>query len=317
MTTQLTTSGPRAITIIDWERFEQFTTAALRTVAESSQRIYASVFHAWATWCEERGLVPLDLRPVHVTDFIEAGQTAFSTRQMQFSALRNLALMVATLEANSTNQANYNALLLTKVPKAGAVESDREMRALEPEEVDQVLAAWSGPKPIDKRNRALIAVLFATALRRAEAAALRWDDINFTDGTLIVRHGKGDKFREVSIAGEFAIPALMAWRRALGIKRCFVFCPLTSKGGIGQDRAINAQGVYRAVVSTEKETGISFKPHDARRTHITEGLGNGVPLHDMQAQAGHARGDTTLKYAHAVNAKRRQPKLKLRYGKKK
>ena len=47
---------------------------------------------------------------------------------------------------------------------------------------------------------------------------------------------------------------------------------------------------------------------DLRRTFITEALAT------VQAAAGHARGETTLRYAQAVDARRARRELKLRYG---
>ncbi len=68
------------------------------------------------------------------------------------------------------------------------------------------------------------------------------------------------------------------------------------------------------VKATEAACGIAFKPHDLRRTFITEALATGTPLATVQAAAGHARGETTLRYAQAVDARTARKALKLRYG---
>ena len=60
--------------------------------------------------------------------------------------------------------------------------------------------------------------------------------------------------------------------------------------------------------------GVAFKPHDLRRTFITEALATGTPLATVQAAAGHARSETTLHYAQAVDARHARRELKLRYG---
>jgi integrase len=59
---------------------------------------------------------------------------------------------------------------------------------------------------------------------------------------------------------------------------------------------------------------MAFKPHDLRRTFITEALATGTPLATVQAAVGHARGETTLSYAQAVNARQARRELRLRYG---
>jgi integrase len=61
-------------------------------------------------------------------------------------------------------------------------------------------------------------------------------------------------------------------------------------------------------------TDVEWKPHDGRRTFITEALETGTPLATVQAAAGHAQGATTLRYAQAVDARKARKELRLRYG---
>jgi integrase len=61
-------------------------------------------------------------------------------------------------------------------------------------------------------------------------------------------------------------------------------------------------------------SGVEFKPHDLRRTYITEALATSTLLATVQAAAGHARGETTLRYAQAVNARQARKSLRFRYG---
>ena len=59
---------------------------------------------------------------------------------------------------------------------------------------------------------------------------------------------------------------------------------------------------------------VEFMLHDLRRTFITETLATSTPLATVQAAAVHARGETTLRYAQAVDARQARQALKLRYG---
>ena len=72
--------------------------------------------------------------------------------------------------------------------------------------------------------------------------------------------------------------------------------------------------IYRVVKVTEADCGIAFKLHDLRRTFITEALATDTPLATVQATAGHARGETTLRYTQTVDARQARKALKLRYG---
>jgi integrase len=101
---------------------------------------------------------------------------------------------------------------------------------------------------------------------------------------------------------------------AQGEGREFVFCAMQKNNTLRADRPISGTDVYRIVKATEARVGVAFKPHDLRRTLITEALATGTLLATVQAIAGHARGETTLSYAQAVDARRARKELKLRYG---
>jgi len=60
------------------------------------------------------------------------------------------------------------------------------------------------------RLRALIAVLWRAGLRISEALALNETDIDVTRGSLLIRHGKGDKRREARM-DQFGFEYLAAW----------------------------------------------------------------------------------------------------------
>ena len=127
-------------------------------------------------------------------------------------------------------------------------------------------------------------------------------------------------FPWVEDGGEFALDALRQWRicqqgvTEFRTGRAFVFCQILKGDKIGADKPISGTDVYRIVRATAALSGIEFKPHDLRRTFITEALVTGTPLATVQAAAGHARSETALRYAQAVDARRARRELKLRYG---
>lgn len=119
------------------------------------------------------------------------------------------ALYLAT--GDPTAERMLAALKLVKPPTENASDNHRAKRALTPAMADKVLRVWEGERPIQRRNAALIALLALTGLRRSEAAVLRWSDIDLENRVVSVRHGKGDKAREVAIVGEYAVEALLVW----------------------------------------------------------------------------------------------------------
>jgi integrase len=283
-------------------------------VAASSGRIYAQTFRAWRAWADAEGVSPLDLWPAQVGRFLSAAPTVKHTRQRQLSALRKLAQLLYIVTGDPTAERMAGALKLIKPDPDGAISDQRARRALSEDQAMDVLTAWSGDRPIERRNAALIAVLFLTGVRRAEAADLQWADVDAEHGLISIRHGKGDKAREAGIHGDRALRALARWRTAQGPGRRFIFCSVDRWGHPGPDRPISGTDVYRIVQQTELLAGVEFSPHDARRTFITGALAVGTPLADVQAQAGHAQASTTLHYAQPVDARERRRRLKLPYA---
>ena len=294
--------------------FDELVALALQTVAASSARVYAQTFAIWRAWCAANDMQPLDLRPRAVLAFLNAQNATKTTRQRQLSALRKLAQMAYILDPNEDSRRIVESLKVVKAPTGGSTGKERTKHALAPREADKVLRVWEAPTNTHRRNQALIAVLALGALRRSEAAVLEWRDVDFENGVVTVRHGKGDKAREVPLAGDFVLNTLHAWQMCQQTGRTFVFCPMEVKDHIGKDKAISGTDVYRIVKATEAVSGVEFKPHDLRRTFITEALATGTPLATVQAAAGHARGETTLRYAQAVDARAARKTLKLRYG---
>ena len=296
---------------------DDFSTLAVqveRTVAGSSARVYRQTFAAWTVWCVENNVDPFDLRPAHVVAFLASANITKATRQRQLSALRKLAQMLYILDPSDDNRRYVEALKLTKAPAPQDNGKERTRKALTPAEADWMLRVWNGSGTIDRRNRALVAVLLLGGIRRSEAAGLRWQDIDFENGVLYVRHGKGDKARDVPLAGDYALEALRDWQPTQPSGYEWVFTPVNKGGNVGKDKPITGTDIYRTWVATAERAGIDCKPHDARRTFITEALATGTPLATVQAAAGHANGETTLRYAQAVDARKARKELRLRYG---
>src|SRR2546429_8412013 len=75
-------------------------------------------------------------------------------------------------------------------------------RALKPEEQKNFLRAIERTSSV--RDRAIAQLLFYTAIRLGECAALNLDDVRVSarKGVLIIRSGKGDTYREIPLNAE-------------------------------------------------------------------------------------------------------------------
>ena len=303
---------------------ELVTTTLLTLQSDASKRVYNQTYRKWLDWCINLNIDPLAYTPANVTAFLASADTTKTTRQRQLSSMRKLAQMGYILSPQDDEARRlYEALKMIKPPTpTDQSHCEHQRTVLSADQADKLLRAWEGKTDKERRNCALIAVLLLSGIRRSEAASLRWSDVDFEHGVLHIRHGKGGKARDVPLAGEFALDALRLWWAQQPEGREYIFCAIERGGGIGKhDRPLSGGDIYHIV---NKQTAkrvlerygmvIDWKPHDARRTLITEALATGTPIQTVQAIAGHARGDTTLQYAKSVDARQARKALKLRYG---
>lgn len=290
--------------------------ATLTVLRTNTAVIYSVTYAQWANWCEGLGIDPLHINSSTVRAFLIDQRTTRTTRKNKLAALRKLAWMLMTLApAEPRYKVAYDVLKVMPVPDDNLSANERPRVALSPAEADRAMRCWDEPNHRHKRNRALICVLLATGIRRAEAAAMRWEHVDFANGTIYIPHGKGDKARDVAVYGDEALRALAAWQQAQGAGRVWVFCRVNKAGRVLDDAPLLPSSVWRVVRETERRAGLDrFSSHDARRSLLTELLETGSPLTDAQAQAGHADGSTTMKYAQATDARARRRKGKIRYG---
>ncbi len=123
----------------------------------------------------------------------------------------------------------------------------KRMEVLSREDVRKVLSVAG------TRDRALVLTLIDSGLRRGEALALDWDDIDFRTGTIHVRRGKGGKAR-VTYVGAKTRRALLRWG---GGQRSSAIFPLTASGA----------STLMARLSRKSAVLITF--HKCRRTFAT------------------------------------------------
>ena len=169
---------------------------------------------------------------------------------------------------------------------------------LTPGEVFRLVEACPRRGPSGIRNRALIVVLWRGGLRCAEALALEPSDIDVDAGTILVRHGKGNRRRVVGVdPPAFAI--LERWlseRSKLGLPRgSKIFCTITT-GNLGQPLA--AAYWREAIKRLGEKAGIEKRVHShgLRHTHAVELMREGVPILLISRQLGHSSMAITQRY---------------------
>ena len=155
-------------------------------------------------------------------------------------------------------------------------------------EISQAIAA---------RDRAMLEVFYAGALRVSEIIAVKLEDLKLDLGYVLVR-GKGDKERLVPL-GRAAQEALNNY--------CKTSRPVLTKGRtspllfVGRGgRKLTRQRVWQMVRATAEGTGRNVSPHMLRHSCATHMVENGADLRTVQTILGHADISTTQVYTHVA-----------------
>ena len=144
------------------------------------------------------------------------------------------------------------------------------------------------------RDKALVAVLYCTGMRRAEAAGARLEHYDASERTLRIV-GKGNKQRHVYISPT-AVPVLDAWLRLLDARRGPIFRKIHKTGKV-LNEGMTPRAVGYIVDRTRRAAGLPpTAVHDFRRTHTGDLLDAGVDLSTAQKLLGHASPTTTARY---------------------
>lgn len=199
----------------------------------------------------------------------------------------------------------------TRIRNVESVRGERLLqgRALRPGEIGALLdACVSDDTAAGSRDAALVSVLYAGGLRRAEVVDIDLADYDAQAGELRVI-GKGNKQRLVPFDNG-ALDALADWSRVRGETPGPLFLPIDKAGRVGAGR-LSPQAVYKILQKRANQAKVkAFSPHDLRRSFISDLLEAGADIATVQALAGHASPLTTVRYdRRGEEAKRRAVKL--------
>jgi site-specific recombinase XerD len=169
-------------------------------------------------------------------------------------------------------------------------------------------ACISDTSPAGIRDAAIIAIAWATGLRREEIAGITLADLTnkATDSLDISVIGKGGKARTVYI-NDGALSALLDWLEVRGNELGMLFVDVNKGGKVGSGK-LSGEALRKMLEKRSKEAELSqpITWHDFRRTFAGNLWGAGIDGVTIQKLMGHASQNQTAKYDRRPEDARRQ-----------
>ena len=150
------------------------------------------------------------------------------------------------------------------------------------------------------RTGLMLQTLLETGARASELVLLRVEDVSLAERMITIRHGKGDKRREVPIRRELA----QLLRLHIGTRRGGPLFASRQQGSGPAPHVLTRQRVGQIVRGVANAAEISKRvyPHLLRHTVATRLLAVGMDITDLQRFLGHESISTTRIYAETTAA---------------
>ena len=285
-----------------------------------TEQTYRGWAHRFAAWLGERSVIEAGTDDIRgFLDHLAVDRKVSASTQRQ--ALN--ALVFLQREALGLDPGDFSGFRPGRLSKRiPTVLSQRECQAL--------FAQLFGT------NRLMAQLMYGAGLRLMELLRLRVQDVNFEQGILLVRSGKGGKDR-VSVLPESLRAPLLEHRERLRqlfeedqqaeLPGVWLPAPVENKiptagrqwawqwffpsrqlavdprSGLRRRHHLNDASFQNAIRKAAKEASLSQRvtPHTLRHSFATHLLAGGADIRTVQELLGHADVATTMIYTHVLN----------------
>lgn len=285
----------------------------LRSRSANTLRAYASDWRQFQDWCWGRGLEPLPAAPEVVATYLaslaRAGRADSTiTRHVAGIVWQHRHEGLPPPTAHDTHQ--LIADTLSGIRREQRLRPTRKKAAISAKDLAGMIDKSDGLSTRAVRDRAILALGLAAALRRSELVALQLADVELVDAGVTVRigHSKTDQEGEGTTiavpAGKVLRPVahLNAWLSVRGGAPG----PLFTRVGTGGEftmEAMSDRSVARLVKRYARLQGLDpevMAGHSLRAGFLTEAARNRASLAKMQEVSRHKSLKVLLGYVRSA-----------------
>ena len=284
------------VTRTDWgsmrgevDRFEQYL-REVKQASENTVQSYRRDLMQMITYLEEKEIreaAKVTKTSLHgyILHMEEQGKAATTISRMMaaIKAFFNYECMQARIRRNPAE-----SLHAPKVEKKAPV-------ILSVDQVSALLAQPSGQTPKEIRDKAMLALLYATGIRVSELIGIQMEDINMNIGFLVCRDGERERTIPFGRSAKAALEEYLEHARnellrGKGSDYFFVNCT----GG-----AMSRQGFWKSIKYYGEKAGIEedITPHTLRHSFAAHLIARGADMRAVQTILGHSDMATTQMYA--------------------
>ncbi len=296
--------------------------------AKATQRAYNSDWRHFAQWCAQRRLISLPAHPDTVGLYItylaspENGEKPLKAATIS-RRLTSISTQHAKAGFDSPATMNHRRLRETLQGIRRVIGTGQaRKKPLTRDRIVKILGILDGPIAA-ARDKALLLIGFAGALRRSELAAMKVEDIAWHRKgiTINLPRSKTDQEamgREIEIlfgVHDLTCPvmALENWLKIGPVTEGLVFRSVGQSGRVGKGLHPNSVGrlvkdlVRRAKIATPQ----SYGGHSLRAGFVTEASANGATNNEIMKQTGHTTESMVRRYARADREDKQAAESKL------
>lgn len=310
-------AAPRAAIELPGRRLGEEIAAArsyrAQAKAANTIRAYTSDWNQFEGWCDERGLEPLPARAEAVATYLAAlamAGKADSTIGRHLAAIGWKHRQDGLVAPTARDEKMVIADTLAGIRREQRARPSARKAAITAKDLAAMIASADGEGTRSIRDRAVLALGLAAALRRSELVGLDLRDVELVpEGLrLTIRHSKTDQEGEGHViavpGGKVLRPVarLQAWLAVRGTKPGPLFWQIDPQGRL-TDHAMSDRSVARMIQKYAERVGLdpeSVGGHSLRAGFITEASRAGATIAKMQEVSRHKKVDVLLGYVRSA-----------------